>query len=132
MPIAEITIGTKAHGKIFDRVQTNMMIDRLVEDINEEIADYGYFLLQTRLDVVLRNPTGYYQSRIKVERMGKDRILTDSNIIYGPWLEGTSFRNQATRFKGYHSFRTVSRQLDQKKVELANPIVDRFIMEMNT
>ena len=132
MPIAEIKIGTKAAGKIFDPVIPGMMVDRLVTDINDELADYGLFLLQMRLDRVLQNPTGYYQSRLRIDRMGTDRTITDSNIVYGPWLEGTSFRNQATRFKGYHSFRTVGRQLDQKKVELARPIVDRFIMEMNS
>ena len=132
MPIAEIKIGTKAAGKIFDPAITGMLLDRMTEDINEELADQGLFLLQMRLDRVLQNHTGYYQSRLKINRQGADRVITDSNIVYGPWLEGTSFRNQATRFKGYHSFRTVGRQLDQKKVELARPIVDRFIMEMNS
>jgi len=32
-------------------------------------------------------------------------IVVDSNVVYGPWLEGVSSRNQATRFKGYAIFR---------------------------
>lgn len=131
MPIAAVTIGTRARGKIFDESTVNIMTDRVVDSILDELADYGYFLLQMRLGQVLQNPTGLYQSRIKIDRAGEDRVLTDSNMIYGPWLEGTGSRNQITRFKGYHTFRTVSRQLDQKKVEIAKKHIARYIGEMN-
>jgi len=32
-------------------------------------------------------------------------IIHDSHVIYGPWLEGVSSRNQASRFKGYALWR---------------------------
>ena len=42
-------------------------------------------------------------------------IIHDSQVIYGPWLEGTSSRNETTRFKGYAMFRNAKQQLERKK-----------------
>ncbi len=39
----------------------------------------------------------------------------DSNVVYGPWLEGVSSRNQTTRFKGYAMFRNATLQRGRKK-----------------
>ena len=41
--------------------------------------------------------------------------IHDSNVVYGPWLEGVSSRNQTTRFKGYAMFRNATQQLERKK-----------------
>ncbi len=42
-------------------------------------------------------------------------IIHDSQVIYGPWLEGVSSRNQSTRFKGYSMFRKARQQLETTK-----------------
>ena len=42
-------------------------------------------------------------------------IIHDSHVIYGPWLEGVSSRNETTRFKGYAMFRNAKQQLERKK-----------------
>lgn len=39
--------------------------------------------------------------------------IHDSSVVYGPWLEGVSSRNQRTRFKGYAMFRNARQQLDR-------------------
>jgi hypothetical protein len=44
-------------------------------------------------DQVLQHPTGYYQSKITVERAGTGYRVTDQGVVYGPWLEGTGSRN---------------------------------------
>lgn len=132
MPAFEISIGAKATGKIFLPVPRGMAIGKLLNDIKSEVADYGVFLVLMRLGDVLREPTGYYESRIKKERQMNDWTVTDSGVVYGPWLEGTGSRNQISRFKGYRTFQITKRQLDQKKVDIAQPIVDRFIRSMNS
>lgn len=132
MPAFEIGIGAKASGKIFLAVPRNAAFGKLIRDIKEEVADYGVFLVLMRLGQVLREPTGYYESRIRKERQQDDFFVTDSGVIYGPWLEGTGSRNQISRFKGYRTFQITKRELDQKKVEIARPIVDRFVRDMNS
>jgi len=132
MPNFEISIGAKATGKIFLPLPRGATIARLLMQIKEEVADYGVFLVLMRLGNVLREPTGYYESRIKKERQTDRWFITDSGVIYGPWLEGTGSRNQISRFKGYRTFQITRRELDQKKVQVAQPIVERFIRELNS
>ena len=50
-------------------------------------------------------------------------ILTDSSVVYGPWLEGVSSRNDATRFKGYGIFRRTRDKLQG----MARGIIDKHI-----
>jgi hypothetical protein len=50
--------------------------------------------------------TGKYRKWIHVwERTPTMWKVDDNKCINGPWLEGTSSRNQSTRFKGYGTFR---------------------------
>lgn len=57
------------------------------------------------MDASFRNPTPYYEVQTTVERTSQGMVFHDRGIVYGPWLEGVSQRNQASRFKGYHAFR---------------------------
>lgn len=132
MPSFEIKIGVKVVGKVFSPVPRGAAIAKLMMDCKETLADYGVFLVLMRLASVLQNPTGFYESRIKKERQSENWVITDSGVIYGPWLEGTSSRNQISRFKGYRTFQITRRELDQKKVPIVQPIVDRFIRDINS
>ena len=51
------------------------------------------------------------QTLAKIHESGK-------GYIYGPWLEGTSQRNQSTRFKGYGTFRKVKLWVKKRVPEL--------------
>lgn len=77
---------------------------------------------------VLQHPTGYYESRIVAEPISADQwSINDSNVIYGPWLEGLSSRNQSTRFKGYATFRRVQGRISQKSAEIVQAWVSRTL-----
>ena len=55
-------------------------------------------------------------------------IIHDSKVIYGPWLEGISSRNQTSRFKGYSLFRKAHQQLETKKGEfLQRRVMEAFV-----
>ena len=50
--------------------------------------------------------TGHYARSINGQMVSSlHGLITDSNVVYGPWLEGIGSRNQTTRFKGYSIFR---------------------------
>ncbi len=57
--------------------------------------------------------TGHYRRSIHGETFTLRGRIHDSNVIYGPWLEGVSSRNQTSRFKGYAAFRNARQQLDR-------------------
>lgn len=81
----------------------------------EEVADYTKFEVNMELDTVLKNPTGYYESQIRSERLSAEAFsVNDSGVIYGPWLEGVGSRNATTSFKGYATFRRVRNRMAQK------------------
>lgn len=70
--------------------------------------------VQLILDQSIREPTPYYETQIILQRVQEDYVVHDRGIIYGPWLEGTSYRNQVTRFKGYAAFRRATQALEPK------------------
>jgi hypothetical protein len=60
--------------------------------------------------------TGNYRRNVgKTKRMISDynAFITDGGVIYGPWLEGTSTRNQSTRFEGYGTFRKTAQHIQK-------------------
>ena len=58
--------------------------------------------------------TGNYRRNVHGEVQGLTGRIDDGGVIYGPWLEGTSSRNQTTRFKGYGAFRLTAQWLEKK------------------
>lgn len=117
-------------GILFEHSKTKAAAARMVVKINEALAQEGVNRVRARLSTVLRNPTGYYESNIAIERRSTYRGVTDSGVPYGGWLEGVDSRNKTTRFKGYHTFRIVRSSLARDKERIAQPMVDNFIQEM--
>jgi len=96
------------------------------------VADEGENMVHARLGQVLKHPTGHYASTVVTDRVTPDlSMVSDHGVIYGPWLEGTSSRNQSTRFKGYHTFRRTRLALGRRVRPIATPILARFIGRMN-
>jgi hypothetical protein len=60
---------------------------------------------------------GHYQGSIHGEPIAGTLHgrIHDSEVVYGPWLEGVSSRNEQTRFKGYAMFRNATQQLERMK-----------------
>jgi hypothetical protein len=98
-------------------------------------ADYAQEVdraIHDRLRTVLKHPTGNYERHIQVRQEGGHHDVDDSNIIYGPWLEGTGSRNfPKTRFKGYATFRKVAQALDRKAAPNARAKVRSYLWRMN-
>jgi len=58
--------------------------------------------------------TGHYARSIHGRMVSNlHGAISDSGVVYGPWLEGVSSRNQATRFKGYAIFRRTRDKLQR-------------------
>ena len=115
--------------KISPGLASNQMGIRVVAGIQngiQELVELG----EQRLDEMLRTrpagvylsvaeakkghaSTGHYRRNVngRVERL--HGLITDGGVIYGPWLEGVSSRNAATRFKGYASFRRTGQYLER-------------------
>ena len=129
MATGGVTVTTT--GPMFDG-RAVVALDRMEADMTRKLADQGVTDVRQLLGSVLRNPTGFYQSRIQTERKTDDRYLvTDSQVVYGPWLAGVGSRNKTSRFKGYAHWRRVAQQLQRNVVRITRPVVRRRIREMN-
>lgn len=131
MPRFRLNVTITHKGTVLNHSASQAAAKRMVIQLNDNLAQVAYDRVQTRLQRVLRNPTGFYQSRIQVERREVYRGVWDQNVSYGGWLEGVDSRNKTTRFKGYNTFRLVAQSMNQDKEKLAQPAVDRFVQEMN-
>lgn len=132
MPDFRVNISVEQKGAIFSASRTKAAGARMVIAINEAVAQEGVNRVKARLHQVLQNPTGYYESNIRVERRTIYRGVTDGGVIYGGWLEGVTSRNRNTRFKGYRTFRLVRQSLRQDSRNIAQPYVNAYVREMNS
>ncbi len=121
---------TRATGPLFDG-RALRIADRMSDDINDAVAQEAFEQVGAALNVVLRNPTGFYQSRIRISRTRGSVVVDDSGVVYGPWLAGVSSRNTTTRFKGYTHWRRATQRTERLVVQTANPIVRRHVKAMN-
>ena len=97
----------------------NAQVSRAIDQGRHQASQVALNRVRLRLDAVLENPTGYYESRIQVDQSyGDSDRIHDSNVIYGPWLEGVGSRNRTTRFKGYATFRLVRQDMERTAADL--------------
>jgi hypothetical protein len=118
-----------ARGPVFDRARP--ILERGVGNMQERVADTGVMMVQRRLDTVLKHPTGKYRRSIRATRSSVGADVTDSGVVYGPWLEGVSRRNQATRFKGYATFRRVTQELQASVDRVVAPDVNQLAKDLS-
>lgn len=120
--MAEVNIS----GPLFDG-RARRVTHAMAEDIGDEIAQEGVDGVRDIVSGSARHHTGNYNRHVQTDRSAGDRTVTDSGIVYGPWLEGISRRNASTRFKGFAAFRRTGQRLQQRAVAIAEPVVARRI-----
>jgi hypothetical protein len=124
-----IELTTRTSGPIFDG-RAQRAVTAYTDAAERRIADVGVAMVRAELDVVLQNPTGFYESQIQADRLAGDSIVTDGGVIYGPWLEGTSERNRTTRFRGYLTFRRTRDRLQRAAGAIGQRALRPFLRRM--
>ena len=75
--------------------------------------------------------TGNYRRNIHSEVRELTAIISDSGVVYGPWLEGIGSRNATTRFKGYAMFRRTSEWLNEQAPKVVQQQITRAVAVLN-
>ena len=122
-----MTLMVKLKGPLFQQAGRKLprraledVIQEVIEDGNERLAEIlrprpaGVFLSVAQAGRAASK--GNYRRHLQTSRRGLTGILSDGGVVYGPWLEGTSSRNNSTRFKGYRSFRLTQQWLEKHRV----------------
>lgn len=98
-------------GPLFDR-RAQQVFRQFRDELEEESAEWALDHIRGTFHAEFKNPTGFYESNVRI-RNGSE--VWDGGLagpVYGPWLEGVGSRNNTTRFKGYHAFRKAANALD--------------------
>lgn len=117
------------HGPLFDGT-ADRIAEEMCQEIEREVGDVGVGMVRAQLGNVLKHPTGRYSSHITAEPDGGDTRITDQDMVYGPWLEGTGSRNRTTRFKGYATFRKVAEALRARSGAIGDQVAQPYIGRM--
>lgn len=130
MPDFQIRVNANARGPMFNG-QAQRAANTYSDQLRYEVARQAEDMVHARLRQVLKHPTGYYESRISVERSGSSYRVHDGGVVYGPWLEGQGSRNfPVTRFRGYQTFRRVKALIDRRANGIAQRMLRRYIGRM--
>ncbi|MFD5631587.1 MULTISPECIES: hypothetical protein [Streptomycetaceae] len=122
-----LDVSTSSRGPLFDgraRTAANAYVNHLERNLAEE----GRTILLEELDRVLKTQTPYYVTRIKVEDGNK---ITDSRVVYGPWLAGVGSRNYpVTKFRGYDHWYVTRDRLNARKQGIGERLLRRYTGRM--
>ncbi len=131
MPNMRVNVTVKTKANVLNSAKTKAAGARLVIEMNDVLAQEAMNRVLDRLGRVLQHPTGYYESRIAIERRAVYRGVTDQRVRKGGWLEGVDPRNRTTRFKGYHTFREVKQSINRDKERIIAPVLRRYRAELS-
>lgn len=124
-----MTVSMKISGPLFNGEAQQSLKD-FQDEAESVVGDYVVNEIQNELGHVLKNPTGFYKSKIQTNRQSDNNLVTDGNVVYGPWLEGVSSRNKSTRFKGYATFRRVSQRIANQAGPAAEKVLPKYLKRM--
>lgn len=128
MPAVQITL----RGPLFQSGMPKQVIDRAIDRTISELVAEGEKRVKQQLYVGHGVRTGFYRRSIHGELLdSRHGIIHDSKVVYGPWLEGTSRRNETTRFKGYAMFRNAVQGLQEIAPRLLNKHIRRASKELS-
>jgi hypothetical protein len=97
------------------------------------LGDEGLALLRAvNMDKTGR-ARGGFQANLKVLQKGPTAQIPGPmirGVTWAPWLEGTSKRNSAAKFKGYKLFRKARTALNKKAPQIGQQELDKLMPEL--
>jgi hypothetical protein len=117
-------------GPLFDGTADKLLrtgMDAAEQDLAVDVRD----LMRQLLRASARQRTGYYESHVRVEARGGDRVVTDAGVVYADWLgRGDTPRNRSTGFRGYRHAERAHAQLAPQAVGIVERVLDPYIDRM--
>jgi hypothetical protein len=103
-------ITVKIKGPLFDGAPAEVVRSAL-EEVTADVARQGESIIKSKAAKFNRSGrggTGVAAASVTSRSRGTTAIVegkSSKGEVWWPWLEGTSKRNESTRFRGYHAFR---------------------------
>lgn len=111
--LLRVRTGLNYDGPLFD-FRARREFNRFRDELEEEAAEWTLDHIRGTFHASFKQPTGYYESNVRIKNSSEVWDGGQAGPVYGPWLEGVGSRNSTTRFKGYHAFRKAANALDRR------------------
>lgn len=111
--LLRVRTGLDYDGPLFD-FRARREFNRFRDELEEEAAEWTLDHIRGTFHASFKQPTGYYESNVRIKNSSEVWDGGQAGPVYGPWLEGVGSRNNTTRFKGYHAFRKAANALDRR------------------
>jgi hypothetical protein len=126
-----MTVRMNYVGPLFDG-RAPGIIDGAIKDAIDEALGRGEELVKEQLYEGHGVVTGHYRRSVRGERDdSRHGTVHDSQVVYGPWLEGVSSRNASGRFRGYSMFRNARQQLEREAPRILEHNIERAVSRLN-
>lgn len=102
-------------------------IHEAIQHAVHEVAQAALSRVHSVLNRQIKHPTPYYETQIIREDHPMMTVVHDRGIVYGPWLEGISVRNESTTFRGYHAFELGTEHAATEAPRITRTIVDAAV-----
>lgn len=104
------------------------------KNTTQALADKGVELLKAFPMTKTGRARGGFEGALKTVRISptETRIPgpTERGVVWAPWLEGVSKRNDSTSFGGYHLFRKTRLQLQKMAPDIAQAELEKVLPRM--
>lgn len=130
-----VTSRIRVYGPLWDG-EADAAIKAWLDDTTAKLAHQGEEIIKSkarRFNRSHRGGTGRAADHVRAHKVSESWFITGDNnrgVVWWPWLEGTSRRNQTTRFKGYHVFRLTRAILRKRMKNVAQDELDAWIGRM--
>ena len=126
----QIQVDVKVTGPLF-LPGVQQKVEEAVNDAVGDLVSEGERQVKLQLTPGHGLESGHYARSIHGEVTGSMHgIISDSNVVYGPWLEGVSSMNDRTRFKGYAMFRNAFQQLERIAGDILNKRMAQLVQRL--
>ena len=110
-PQTRVGMTVKLSGPMFSR--PDKRVQRALRDVTQDLVERGTQLVKRQLYFGHGLIEGTLRRSITGQMIGPMQGRIETNVIYGAYIEGTSRRNETTRFKGYSMFRRSTQELQK-------------------
>lgn len=121
-----LRVSVEYKGPVFDG-RAEEAVQDAIDAIEQKTAEFGAAIIRARMDQTFRVQTPYYRPLNQARRDPPGWKISDTGVVYGPWLEGISERNRTTRFKGYSNYRRSVQEIQRHMDRIAEIEIDEHL-----
>lgn len=116
-------VSVDPRGPLFD-FDAEKKVAEAANDAEKKVATVGASMIRARMAAVFRVETPFYRFANVAKKEPPGWIIWDQDkTLYGFWLEGVGSRNKTTRFKGYFTYRRITKELQARASTIAGEVV---------